>query len=175
VYLFASGVLSGWIDNHAVYTRLEERLRSLPWPDGVREKGERASRFLVDNLGVMAGNVILGFMLGTAGTIGFIFRIPFDIRHIAFSSANFGIAVHAAPELFDWRLVLLCTAGVIGIGFVNFLVSFGMTLGTTLESRQVAFGQWRRLASSLLRRFLQRPGEWFFPPKVAADSRPPQT
>ena len=113
----------------------------------------------------LTGNVVLGFLLGSAGVVGKIFGLPIDIRHIAFSSAHVGVAALDAPHLLDVRESLVVLVGVLGIGFVNFLVSFGLTLAVTLKSRRVTAVQFRRLALFLARRFLRNPLAWLIPPR----------
>jgi site-specific recombinase len=54
--------------------------------------------------------------------------------------------------------------GVILIGFLNFFVSFGLSLMTALESRRITWEEVRLLLRHLGGRFLQRPLEWFLPP-----------
>lgn len=130
---------------------------------------ERAAVFVRDHLGMLSGNVALGVFLRSAGTIGLILGLPFDIRHIAFSSAHVGTAVAAAPSMVTAEVIAQAAVGVVLIGFVNFVVSFGATLWMTLESRRASFAQWRELVSILIERARRRPGDWFVPPRVAAD------
>ena len=61
-------------------------------------------------------------------------------------------------------------AGVLGIGFVNFLVSFGLTLAVTLKSRRVTAVQFGRLFRMLVGRFLRNPLAWLIPPRRAPSS-----
>ncbi len=63
------------------------------------------------------------------------------------------------------ELIVNASAGVMLIGLVNFLVSFGLSLVMALESRTVRFQETRRLVWHLLRRFVRRPTDWFFPPR----------
>ncbi len=112
---------------------------------------------------MIVGNIALGTFLGTAGTIGLLLGLPFDIRHIAFSSANLGVAIASSPELLNQNLLIWGLFGVFGIGFVNFIVSFCLTMLTTLRSRQVTFRQWRRLTLARAREFLRSPLRWFYP------------
>ena len=162
-FLFLAGVITGWVDNQVVYRRLAKRLYHSPWLGGDPQRRERVAAFITDNLGVLTGNVMLGFFLGSAGVFGTILGLPFDIRHIAFSSAHFGVAVHSAPALITLQAAIYSTLGVFAIGFVNFVVSFGLTLMTTLESRQVGAGPWRQLTLALGRRLVRRPIAWFLP------------
>jgi len=94
-FLFLSGLIAGYVQNHVVYGNLRERLKVHPRLQNLSEK--RMNRLLnwVDNgAGNFAGSVSLGFFLGMAGPIGKIFAIPFDIRHITISAANTAIGFY---------------------------------------------------------------------------------
>ncbi len=160
VFLFASGVIAGWVDNVARYVDLGRRLEALRALRGAR--GQRVAGYLASNAGMLSGNVALGFFLGLTGVVGTVLGLPLDIRHIAFSSANVGLAAitQAAPgAALGWAVV-----GVVGIGLVNFVVSFGLTLWTALRSRGVTYGQWRRLLGAFGARLRTRPMDWVVPP-----------
>lgn len=164
IYLFLAGVIAGMVNNWVVYTDIRERIRHHPVLENFDSFSASVADFVCDHLGMLTGNVALGVFLGTAGTLGVIFGLPFDIRHIAFSSAHLGTAVISAPELITWRVFLFAALGVAAIGFVNFFVSFGTTLWMTLESRAVSFKQWGTLVFILLKRLVRRPFDWYFPP-----------
>lgn len=119
--------------------------------------------FVTRHLSGIASNTALGFMLGSAGVIGLIFGLPIDIRHIALSSALAGVAVLDAPGLVDRKTIVTVLLGILGIGLVNFLVSFGLTLSVSLKSRHVTFGQTGRLVLALLKRLVTRPLHWHLP------------
>ncbi len=167
IFLFVAGLVAGWVDNRNLYLRLPQRIAQ--HPALVRmfgaDRAQRAGAFIDRNLGILAGNVVLGFCLGSMGSIGEILGLPLDIRHIAFSSAEFGVALEVLGEAIPSPLLLKSMLGVALIGLVNFLVSFGLSLGMALESRQVTFGETRRLLGLLARRAFRRPLDWFFPPR----------
>ncbi len=163
VFLFVAGVIQGAVENRIVYVRFEERLKVHPGLQFLGRFRDRFIRFVVKHASGVVGNTALGFLLGSAGTVGIIFGVPFDIRHIAFSASHFGVVVLDAPELVDLGVVYSVMLGIIGIGFVNFFVSFGLTLYVTFRSRDVSFGQGRALLWILFRRFLSGPFEWFLP------------
>ncbi len=163
MFLFAAGLVQGAVENRVVYTRLKERLASHPRLALLGRFRRGFAKWVGKNAGGLASNTVLGFLLGSAGVVGKILGLPVDIRHIAFSSAHVGVAVLDAPELVDFASVAVVTIGVLGIGFVNFAVSFGLTLAVTLASRQVTLGQTGGLAILLVRRFLRSPLEWYFP------------
>ncbi|QDG51782.1 hypothetical protein FIV42_13810 [Persicimonas caeni] len=165
VYLFAAGVITGTVNNRLVYANVRRRIRKHPFLSRFDTLSTRVANYVCDHLGMLIGNVVLGVFLGTAGTIGVIFGVPFDIRHIAFSSAHLGTALVSAPELVTLESFAFAVVGVCLIGFVNFLVSFGLTLWMTLESRTVSFKEWRSLVRTLLKRAVTRPLDWYTPPR----------
>lgn len=167
VFLFGSGVVAGAVNNWGNYVDLRARLRHSLSRFG--RAGKRFADYGTNHLGMLMGNVTLGFALGTTGTIGILLGLPLDIRHIAFSSANVGVASMAEPAIFTLEVGLWTLAGVLGIGFVNFIVSFGMTLIMTLESRGVNLAQERRLVNLLAGRALSQPLAWFYPVKSSTD------
>jgi len=166
VFLFSAGLVSGYVDNRNLYRQIPARVAQHPilrsWLGA--ERAQRVAAFVDRNLGVLAGNVFLGFCLGSAGTVGEILGIPFDIRHIAFAASHFGMSVEALHGVVPLSLVLQTMMGVALIGLVNFLVSFHLALTAALESRQVTFGEWRALLRLLARRWIRRPWSYFVPP-----------
>ncbi len=169
IFLFVSGLVAGWVDNRNLYRKYPQRIAA--HPALVRllgaERSKRMGAFWDRNLGILAGNVVLGFCLGSTATVGEILGLPIDIRHIAFSSAEYGISLETLGSSIPRETVMNATLGVILIGLVNFLVSFGLSLMMALESRQVRFQETRRLVWHLIRRLFRRPIDWFFPPRQA--------
>ena len=137
VCLFLAGLISGYFDNVASYDRIGDRVARLGWLRA--SLGEARADWLgeaVDrHLGAVMGNLLFGLMLGSAGFFGFIFGLPIDIRHVAFSSANLGYAVAALDFHPDWRAVGWGALGVVLIAATNLLVSFVLALGVALRAR----------------------------------------
>jgi site-specific recombinase len=140
VGLFLAGVVSGYYDNQCVYRAIPERLRRLTLPR--RLFGARlwnaVVAFVAPRWGGIAGNLFFGFYLGLASAFGKLAGLPLDIRHIAFSAANFGYAWHAL----DWQLarsvVLASIAGVVLIGMVNLTVSFSLAFYVALRATRTS-------------------------------------
>ena len=92
-FLFVSGVFSGWVDNKIVFSNIPARI--LNHPIFRKKPGSSRMQKLVHYLehsgGALAGNVLLGFLLGTAAFIGKITALPYDIRHITFSAGNLAV------------------------------------------------------------------------------------
>jgi site-specific recombinase len=170
VYLFLAGLISGSFDNLAAYGRLGERIAALRWLRAVIGKS-RAARFgaWVDrNLGGLAGNFFFGIFLGATATVGFLFGLPLDIRHIAFAAANFGYALHALDFNVPAATLAWSALGVVLIGVTNLTVSFVLALWVALKSHDVEFRRTGDLFRLLGRRVLRQPGLFLLPPRATA-------
>ena len=97
--------------------------------------------------------------------IGVLFGLPFDIRHIAFSSAFVGFAAVGLEFMLTWQAALYAALGLVLIGLVNLSVSFSLALYVAMKSRGVRFKQWRLLIARLATRLNQHPAEFVLPPK----------
>lgn len=170
--LFLSGIVSGYYDNQSVYHAIPARLRRLAAPQ--RLLGERRWHAVADALGHrwgdIAGNLFFGFYLGLATAFGSLSGLPLDIRHIAFSAANFGYAWQA----FDWQLppVVVATsiAGVMLIGFVNLTVSFSLAFYLALRATRSSRRESGQLLLHGLAAILKAPFRWKSTPTSSASS-----
>lgn len=167
VFLFSAGVISGWVDNRLVFSRIPERIAAHPVL--VRILGEPRARgageFTRAKAGALVGNVVLGFCLGSAGTIGHIVGLPFDIRHIAFSSSHLAIGLHGLDFGVPLAQAATVGAGVAMIGAVNLVVSFGLAVLLAVESRRLTLREGRRLLWLLGVHLLRHPLDFVFPPR----------
>ena len=169
VWLFVAGLISGYYDNKALYTRMGQRVRQLRGLRrllGTRRLG-RFANYIEDNLGGLAGNFFFGLMLGMTGTVGYLLGLPLDIRHVTFSTANLATALVALDHQLPLEAVLNGAAGVALIGAVNLLVSFGLALWVAMRSRKIQFKRGILLVQALGRRFLASPIDFFLGPKDA--------
>ncbi|MEW7850341.1 site-specific recombinase [Massilia aurea] len=167
VWLFVAGLISGYYDNKALYTRMGQRvqqLRSLRRLLGA-ERLARLGTYVENNLGGLMGNFFFGILLGTTGTVGFLLGLPIDIRHITFSAANFATALVALDYQMTVPQLVNAAAGVLLIGTVNLLVSFGLALWVALRARKIRFKRGILLVQALGRRFAYSPIEFFLGPK----------
>ena len=169
VCLFVAGLISGYYDNKALYTRMAQRvvqLRSLRRLLGL-PRLQRLSLYVENNLGGLMGNMYFGILLGTIGTLGFLLGLPLDIRHVTFSSTNFATALVALDHQMSLEMALTSIAGFLSIGIVNLLVSFGLALWVALRARKIHFEQGILLLRTLGRRFLAAPIDFFIGPREA--------
>ena len=159
VFLFLSGVLTGYFDNRAGYAHLGQRVERLTWlrrlVGPARASGVGA--YLEAHLGGLLGNFLFGCMLGTAGTVGMILGLPIDIRHIAFSSANLGYALAGSGFDLPWAVFAWSLFGMFMIGAANLLVSFSLALWMALRARSIALADLQGLGARLGRRLRASP------------------
>jgi len=174
VCLFLAGLISGYYDNKALYTRMSQRVARARWLSRFLGKARtvRLGEYLETSLGGLMGNFYFGILLGTIGTIGFLLGLPIDIRHITFSATNFAIALVGLDHAVGWSVIAVSTFGVLAIGTVNLWVSFSLALFVALRSRQVKFRHGWPLLKSLCARFLRKPLDFFIPPRAVATAAP---
>ena len=167
VCLFLAGLIAGYHDNLAVYNRIPQRIKAVPWLQRWlgAERLARVANYVEHNLGALAGNFYFGCMLGGMGAIGVLLGLPIDIRHISFSSAFVGFASFGLDFMLPWQAVAYAALGLALIGLGNLLVSFGLALYVAMKSRKVRFNDWRLLLFSLASRLNQHPAEFIIPPK----------
>lgn len=138
-FLFASGLIAGYVENYVVYGKIGDRLRissSFKNTFGERRR-HKVIRYIENNLGALIGNIALGFFLGMAGFLGKMFGIPFDIRHITISAANTAIGFFGLGHAVPAKEIVYTMAGVFSIGFLNFAVSFGLAFFVAVKSRGI--------------------------------------
>ncbi|HWJ04204.1 MAG TPA: site-specific recombinase [Steroidobacteraceae bacterium] len=170
VFLFLSGLISGYYDNQALYHRVPQRLRRVRWLRRVLGPArlDRLATYVEFNLGALVGNFLFGCMLGCTPVIGVLFGLPLDIRHVAFGSANFAYGLVGLQFDATVATIVVSAAGVLLVGLVNLCVSFSLALRVALRSRGVRPEQTDGLWPRVLRRFLASPRDFFWPRPAAA-------
>jgi site-specific recombinase len=163
VCLFLAGLISGYYDNQALYTRWGRRIAQLRGLNALlgAERTQRLGRYLEHNLGSIMGNFFFGIMLGMASALGLLLGLPIDIRHVTFSSANFATALVALDHNVSWQLVVTSVTGFLAIGAVNLLVSFGLALWVALRARRIPFEHGFLLLRALGSRLRKSPADFF--------------
>jgi len=166
VYLFLSGLISGYYDNLSLYHQVPQRLRRVKWLRRLLGSArlERFANYIEHNLGALAGNFLFGCMLGYTPMVGQLLGLPLDIRHVAFASANFAYGVEGLAFTVSPHALLVGFAGVLLIGLVNLVVSFSLALKVALRSRGITREQTQGLWGRVIRRFLHRPRDFLWPP-----------
>ncbi|MBC6493171.1 hypothetical protein ACFSQD_03275 [Flavihumibacter stibioxidans] len=174
VFLFLSGIISGYVENHIIYGQLTERLRNHPVLSHTMSpiKLNRLVEFFNKYSGPLTGSIALGFFLGMSSIVGKIFGIPFDIRHITISAGNAAIGYFGLEQPVHWSYLLIVFLGVLGIGFLNFFVSFSLAFFVAMKSRGLRMRDYPELFSTIWRYFRKYPVDFLLPPhqpRKAAD------
>lgn len=157
VFLSVSGFISGYFDNKVKTLNLAYRIQHNEFLTGFLSgaKIRKIAAAVERNLGVYAGNISLGFFLGSAFLLSYVTPFNIDIRHIAFSSANVGYGV--INNTFSVSTILMAVGSVFIIGLINFLVSFSMTFLLVLKSRGLKISSLGRLLRLSLKDFMSNP------------------
>lgn len=177
-FLFLSGIIAGYVQNKINYGRIGKRLTDHPTLRLYfsQKRLQKFAHYIDDHGGGLAGNISLGFFLGMAGLVGKIFGIPFDIRHITISAANTSIGVYGAGwHNLPYPYLITVVCGVLGIGFLNFLVSFSLAFIVAVRSRGVRLRDYPGFLQILWKYFRTHPLDFIRPRKrtgVKAVSRP---
>jgi site-specific recombinase len=172
-FLFLSGLVAGYVENHVVYGKIPERIRnSVSVKNTFSEKWQvRISHYVENNLGALAGNIALGFFLGMAGFFGKAFGLPFDIRHITISAANTAIGFFGLDHAVSLKELFYTLSGVAGIGFLNFAVSFGLAFFVAIKSRGIRLRDYPEFGGILFRYAKKYPSDFF---RASSGVRKPQ-
>jgi site-specific recombinase len=170
-YLFFSGIITGYFDNRASYSR-DRRARRPPAlvaAAGGRARAAGIGAYIQDHLGGIMGNFLFGCMLGRPAS-------PASSSACRWTS---GTSPSRRPTSatrligFDFALplkaIVWAALGVALIGFANLAVSFALALRTALGARGVRFRHWGALLKAVWTRFCSTPRSFVLPPRGAAN------
>ena len=164
-FLFLSGIISGSIANRDkhfdVYYRIQEHpLLKLNFG---KAKAEKISKWYERYWAGIISNFWFGVFLGSTASVGLFLGLNLDIRHITFASGNLALAIYGADYMVDNVMLFWGILGIGIIGFVNFLVSFGLSLGLAFRSRNIPLAELRPIITSIKQHFFRKPMSFFFP------------
>ncbi|MDY7227526.1 site-specific recombinase [Hyalangium rubrum] len=171
VILWLSSVGAGWLENFFVYRRIPE---ALAHHRGLRRLlGEQGAQRLADgalrHVAGVGGNVSLGLLLGVAPGIGRLFGLPLQVRHVTLTVGALSVAgCTLGPDAVMSREFLAALLGTVGVGILNFGVSFALALALALRARDVTPRDGVLLARLVLRRWWREPRSFLLPPRDAA-------
>lgn len=169
LWLFCSGIISGFFDNRSNYLNTKMRLRQHPILKILLNEPLRIkfAEFWHENYGAIMGNLCFGLLLGMTGFIGKTLEWPLDIRHVAFSSANIGFA--SVSGSIGFTLFLQSLIFVLLIGLVNLIVSFSLTLSVALRARECEIDNWWEIFTHLCKMIYKNPKSLFSPKDLPND------
>lgn len=165
-FLFASGLIAGFVENYVVFGKIPDRIKTMEKFN--RNFGEktryRILHYIENNLGALVGSISLGFFLGMAGFVGKTLGIPFDIRHITISAANASIGFWGLEHMISIKELLYTIFGVLSIGFLNFVVSFGLAFIVAIKSRGIHLREYPEFLGIIWRYFKKYPRDFIKAP-----------
>ncbi len=168
VFLYLSGLVTGFFDNRVIHGKIPQRIEDHPFLNRFfkKENIHKFASYVGKNLGPVAGNIFLGFCLGMAAFFGYIFGVDFDIRHITISTGQFAIGLQGLGYHVGTLDLIMTITGILFIGFFNFLISFFLAFITASISRGVKFAQYKNLLTYLRRLLFRYPLDFVYPPKI---------
>lgn len=167
VFLFLSGIISGSVSNrnkhHQVYYRIQEH-PLLKQSFGV-ERTKRIALWFENNWAGVVSNGWFGVFMGSTASIGIFLGLDLDVRHITFVSGNLALGLYGANFQVNSWMLFWGIFGIGVIGFVNFIVSFSLSLGLAFRSRNIPISELTLLHKAIWIYFKKRPLAFFFPIK----------
>lgn len=167
VFLFLSGIISGSVANSNKHNQLYYRIEEHPILKislGKKRTTKIAHWFEYKWAGVVS-NFWFGIFMGSTASIGIFIGLDLDIRHITFASGNLALGLYGTDFNITNELLFWGIFGIGIIGFVNFIVSFMLSLTLALRSRSIPFRELKFLFMAVLIQFRMRPLLFFFPLK----------
>ena len=166
VLLWASSIISGWVDNASAYRRVPEGLahnRRLIFFWG-RSGAQRFAAGFRRHLSGIAGNVSLGLLLGLFPKVLAFFGLGLEVRHVTLATGTVAFCLSAlGRDAFRGPEATYALAGILVIGLLNVGVAFFLALFVALRARKVRSVDRRRVYRALARRLFQRPWSFVWP------------
>lgn len=167
VFLFLSGLISGNVANKQKHNRVYYRIQEHPWLKrnlGIR-KTKSVANWVENKWPGIMSNLWFGVFMGSAGSIGMFIGLNIDVRHITFVSGNIALGLYGADFAVNNSMLIWAFIGLWTFGFVNFIVSFSLSLGLAFRSRNIPWTEVFPLIRSIWIHFKNFPAEFFFPVK----------
>ncbi|NJM80901.1 MAG: site-specific recombinase [Flavobacterium sp.] len=166
-FLFLSGIISGSVSNRNKHYQVPYRIQENPFLKqtfGIERTAKFAS-WIDRNWAGIISNMWFGVFLGSMSSLGVFFGLNLDIRHITFASGNFAIGLYGSNFNISFWTFFWSVIGIGCIGFINFIVSFTLSLLLALRSRNIPLSELRLLNKSIWNYFKKAPLHFFFPLK----------
>ena len=166
VILWVSSIAAGWLENWFVFRRMPEAISDLPWLQvalGSKRAG-RVGQWAARSISGIGGSLALGLQLAAVPVVGKIFGLALDVRHVTLSAGALTFAIlGASPGQLSDGAIAGAVLGVLGIGLLNFGVSFALASYVALRARKISPFWLRRLRHGILQRLRYRPADFLVP------------
>lgn len=167
VFLFLSGIISGNIANRNKHYQVAYRIQENPFLKqtfGI-QRTKKISNWVNDNWAGVISNMWFGIFLDSTASLGVFFGLNLDIRHITFASGNFALGLYGNHLSIEFWTFFWSIIGIGLIGFINFIVSFTLSMLLAFRSRNIPLSELHLLNKSIFNYFKKAPLNFFFPLK----------
>ncbi|MDO4879870.1 MAG: recombinase [Capnocytophaga sp.] len=167
VFLFLSGIIAGNVSNSNKHNQVYYRIQENPFLKRTFGKSftKKVAKWLEKKYPGIISNFWFGVFMGSTAAVGTILGLNLDIRHITFVSGNISMGLYGANFTIEPIMWLWLAFGVILTGFMNFIVSFGLSIWLAFRSRNIPFTEVKLLIKSVLKHFKKHPMSFIFPPR----------
>ena len=165
VFLFISGIIAGDVSNKQKYNQFAYRIMEHPFLKrtlGVK-RTRRLAHWLDHKRPGILSNFWFGVFMGSTASIGSFFDLDLDIRHITFVSGNIAMGLYGAAFHLVWSMWVWIFVGLVLVGFINFIVSFGLSLWIAFRSRNIPSSEVFALIKAVWRHFKKAPFSFVLP------------
>ena len=165
IFLFISGLIAGSVANKIKTKKIPERIKKHRLLiDILGAKKVNAIAEFVDHYwaGVIS-NLWFGVFMGSLAVVGDIIGWNLDVRHITFAAGNFMLGLFGSNFNLSNYQIFMSILGVGLIGFINFIVSFSLSLFLALRSRGIRISQLDDVLIAIKNRFFLKPLSFFIP------------
>ena len=165
LFLFISGLIAGNVANRNKNKQIPDRIRAHPLLKNVisQYRLNKFADFIDQYWPGIVSNFWFGVFMGSTSTIGFFFGLNLDVRHITFAAGNFALALHGLSYSISGYDIFHSILGIGIIGFVNFSVSFFLSLFLALRSRGIPLHILTEILHAIKDLFKRRPGTFIYP------------
>ena len=129
------------------------------------QKTKSISNWVNENWAGVVSNLWFGIFLGSTASLGIFFGLNLDIRHITFASGNFALGLYGSHFTINFWSFFWSIIGIGLIGFINFIVSFTLSMLLAFRSRNIPLSELHLLNKSIFNYFKKAPLNFFFPLK----------
>lgn len=165
--LWMGSLGAGWLENFVVFRRLPEAMATSERLHRLlgAERTRRWSRGLAKHAAGIGGSLALGLLLGMTPSVGKIFGVPLEVRHVTLQTGALALAAAAGGlgQVLEGPIPA-ALAGILCIALCNFGVSFSLALVVALKGREATGRDHRSLVRALSQRLWRRPGSFVLPP-----------
>lgn len=167
VFLFLSGIIAGNVSNKNKHNQVYHRIQENPVLKKTfgEHKTNRLAAWLERKWPGIISNFWFGVFMGSTYPIGIFLGLNLDIRHITFVSGNIALGAYGADFALTGIVWFWSFLGIFFVGFMNFIVSFSLSLGLAFRSRNIPWTEIFVLQKSVWRHFKKYPMHFIYPPK----------